>query len=84
MFTLYGAFPFAQMHDISIIVGYNLKFDVLRVFEVFFDKYRRIVKGYLCFCGCYFVKLFEFILMMDNTHSSSSSARYCFDNDRIA
>lgn len=37
MFTLYGAFPFAQMHDISIIVGYNLKFDVLRVFEVFFD-----------------------------------------------
>src|SRR6186713_732833 len=45
MSALYGAFAFKQMNNVSLLIAKDLKFNMPRFGNVFFDEYRSVTKG---------------------------------------
>src|SRR5664279_4131749 len=61
MFSLYGAFPFTQMYHMAMCITEYLKFNVFWVFNIFLNKYRRIVECFFSLFACYYEHLLHLI-----------------------
>ena len=74
----------AQMHDISVLIGQNLYFDMARVFDEFFHIHRTVTKSTQCFGRGGKKSIFHFIFTLYFTHTASAAAGCRFNDHRIS
>ena len=84
MSSLDGAVTFVQMHDIAVVVSQDLHFDVLRTFQIFFNKDVINTEGFLRFALGAAVLLYHFVFRSYDTHTSATASCCCFQHNRIA
>ena len=72
------------MNDIAVIVTHDLKFNMSRLFEIFFKIYGRIPEGRTGFVlrGSHLGN--QLIRVADDTHTSATAARRSLDQYRVS
>ena len=83
MSTLYGAFPFVQAVDISVLVAYNLDFDVLTGFDILLQDTVAEAKESLCFRLRAFELSAKLRRLSDDAHAFAASSSRGFQHHRI-
>ena len=72
------------MQNIAMLVTQDLDFNMLRIFEIFFNVKLVIAKRLLCFRTRPIVCIRQFIIAVDDAHATTTAAHCGFDHNRIA
>ena len=76
--------PFAEVDDIAVFVRQDLKLDVMRPLDVFFDEYGTVPERRQGFAGGHFHVFAQFCVGPYHPEASPASAGAGFDHDGIA
>ncbi len=82
--SLDGAVTFVKVNDVAFLVAENLHFDVLRVFEVFFDKYVVDAECLRCFGTCGTELWKELFFASNDSHTTAAAACCCLQHYWVA
>ena len=72
------------MHGVSVMIGYDLKFDVMRIENQFLNVNGRISKRLLCLGARGVKSLHQTRVVMRRAHAATAATGNGFDHDRIA
>ena len=81
--TLNGAIPLAQVDDVAVFVGQDLKFDMMRTLDIFLDEDAAVAEGGQGLPRRDFHILAQLGIRADDPESASSAAGAGFDHDRV-
>lgn len=84
MATLDGAVTLEQVDAVALSVSEQLNFDVPRALEESLDEDSTIAERGLGLADCTLERILEFLLVADDTHSTSSTSHSGLDDDREA
>ena len=73
MSSLNGAIPFKKMDNVAVVVPENLNFNVLGLFQVFFDKYRSIAESFGRFTDSGVIFFEQFLFVTDDAHPAAAA-----------
>ena len=84
MAALDGAIPLPQMDDIAVFIAQDLKFNMMRPFDIFLDENAAVAEGRLCFArgNCHI--LTQLLVGPDDPQAATPAAGAGFDHDRVA
>jgi hypothetical protein len=78
-----GAVAFAEMDDVALVVREDLKFDVVRVFDEFFDVDTGVAEGFLSFGTGGMIAFDERDVVVGNAHAASTATGDGLDHDGV-
>ena len=84
MSSLYGAVSLIQVDYIAVLVSEDLDFDVLRLLDVFLDKYIAVSECLDSLVLSAVELRQEVLLFADDPHSSSAAACSCLEHYRVS
>ena len=84
MSSLYGAVSLIQVNYIAVLVSEDLDFDVLRLLDVFLDKYIAVSECLDSLVLSAVELRQEVLLFADDPHSSSAAACSCLEHYRVS
>ncbi len=82
--ALDGAFAFAQIDDVAVLIAKNLNFDMARLSDKFFYKDAVIAEGRLGFIARELEAFAGFFVVPCNAHTLAAAASRGLDHHRIA
>ncbi|MEZ5069730.1 MAG: hypothetical protein R2751_01875 [Bacteroidales bacterium] len=80
---LHRTFPFAEMDHVSVLVGQDLKFDVPRFPDEFFNEHIRIVEGFFRFLGGQVEHPFDVLVPFHHAHATASASGSRLENHGV-
>src|SRR5687767_2491511 len=79
-----GALAFAEVDGVPVFVRHDLKLDVTRPLDEFFDITMRYAKGVCGLCLCSLESSQQLCAIVDDAHAATTSAGNSLDDHRIS
>ena len=81
--SLDGAIPLPQMDDIAVFIAQDLKFNMVRPFDIFLDENAAVAEGRLCFArgNCHI--LTQLLVGPDDPQAATPAAGAGLDHNRV-